>query len=107
MGDASKAASKLGWKAKTTFDELVSEMLEADCRAYGIMLASGENTMASRAGAFVVGPSTLPGTPSRPASTQVRSLGSANSHILQSRKPSAPFMRSTISRKTGFSNRAE
>lgn len=38
-------------------------MLEADCRAYGIMLASGENTMASRAGAFVVGPSTLPGTP--------------------------------------------
>ncbi|WP_245468473.1 MULTISPECIES: hypothetical protein [unclassified Mesorhizobium] len=44
MGDASKAASKLGWKAKTTFDELVSEMLEADCRAYGIMLASGENT---------------------------------------------------------------
>lgn len=30
-------------------------MLEADCRAYGIMLASRENTMASRAGAFVVG----------------------------------------------------
>ncbi|SIT55995.1 GDP-D-mannose dehydratase, NAD(P)-binding (fragment) [Mesorhizobium prunaredense] len=39
MGDASKAATKLGWKPKTSFDELVSEMVEADCRAYGIMLA--------------------------------------------------------------------
>lgn len=107
IGDASKAAGKLGWKAKTTFDELVSEMLEALCRAYRIMLAYRENTMASRAGAFVVGPSALPGTPSRPASAQVRSFGSANSHILQSRKPSAPFMRSTISRKTAFSNRSE
>ncbi|MER8600892.1 GDP-mannose 4,6-dehydratase [Mesorhizobium sp. M1339] len=33
MGDASKATSKLGWESKTTFDELVSEMVEADCRA--------------------------------------------------------------------------
>ncbi|EHK52257.1 GDP-mannose 4,6-dehydratase [Allomesorhizobium alhagi] len=38
IGDASKAATKLGWKPKTTFDELVSEMVEADCRAYGITL---------------------------------------------------------------------
>ncbi|WP_027038811.1 GDP-mannose 4,6-dehydratase [Mesorhizobium ciceri] len=39
IGDASKAATKLDWKPKTTFDELVSEMVEADCRAYGIALA--------------------------------------------------------------------
>jgi GDPmannose 4,6-dehydratase len=38
IGDASKAAAKLGWKATTTFDELVSEMVVADCRAYGINL---------------------------------------------------------------------
>lgn len=38
IGDASKAATMLGWKPKTTFDELVSEMVEADCRAYGITL---------------------------------------------------------------------
>ncbi|MFK0692606.1 GDP-mannose 4,6-dehydratase [Mesorhizobium sp. IMUNJ 23033] len=38
IGDAAKAATKLGWKPKTTFDELVSEMVEADCRAYGITL---------------------------------------------------------------------
>lgn len=38
IGDASKAATKLDWKPKTTFDELVSEMVEADCRAYGIAL---------------------------------------------------------------------
>ncbi|PAQ07695.1 GDP-mannose 4,6-dehydratase [Mesorhizobium temperatum] len=39
IGDAAKAATKLDWKPKTTFDELVSEMVEADCRAYGIALA--------------------------------------------------------------------
>ncbi|WP_192384143.1 GDP-mannose 4,6-dehydratase [Mesorhizobium silamurunense] len=39
IGDATKAATKLGWEPKTTFDELVSEMVEADCRAYGITLA--------------------------------------------------------------------
>ncbi|RRH87148.1 GDP-mannose 4,6-dehydratase [Mesorhizobium tamadayense] len=38
IGDASKAATKLDWKPTTTFDELVSEMVEADCRAYGITL---------------------------------------------------------------------
>ncbi|PZV37116.1 GDP-mannose 4,6-dehydratase [Mesorhizobium kowhaii] len=38
IGDASKAATKLGWEPKTTFDELVSEMVEADCRAYGTTL---------------------------------------------------------------------
>ena len=30
LGDASKAAAKLGWKHRTTFPELVAEMVEAD-----------------------------------------------------------------------------
>jgi GDPmannose 4,6-dehydratase len=30
MGDSSKASRKLGWKAKTTFRELVAEMVAAD-----------------------------------------------------------------------------
>jgi GDPmannose 4,6-dehydratase len=36
IGDASKARTKLGWEATTTFDELVFEMVHADCRAHGI-----------------------------------------------------------------------
>jgi GDPmannose 4,6-dehydratase len=35
-GDASKAAKKLGWKPKTTFDGLVHEMLENDLQLEGI-----------------------------------------------------------------------
>lgn len=30
LGDASKARTKLGWRAQTTFDELVREMVESD-----------------------------------------------------------------------------
>jgi GDPmannose 4,6-dehydratase len=30
LGDPSKAHQKLGWRHKTTFDELVKEMVEAD-----------------------------------------------------------------------------
>lgn len=30
LGDASKAERKLGWKAETTFEQLISEMVEAD-----------------------------------------------------------------------------
>ena len=33
LGDAGKAARELGWKPKTTFDELVREMVEADLRS--------------------------------------------------------------------------
>ncbi|MTD94684.1 GDP-mannose 4,6-dehydratase [Hyphomicrobium sp. xq] len=33
LGDATKARTKLGWEAKTTFDELVVEMVESDLRA--------------------------------------------------------------------------
>lgn len=31
LGDSSKAFQKLGWKAKTSFDELVREMVNCDC----------------------------------------------------------------------------
>ena len=30
LGDASKAHKELGWKAETTFEELVAEMVESD-----------------------------------------------------------------------------
>ena len=33
LGDASKAHAKLGWKPSTTFDQLVSEMMESDLDA--------------------------------------------------------------------------
>lgn len=32
IGDASKAEKELGWKAKTSFDELIKEMVEHDCK---------------------------------------------------------------------------
>jgi GDPmannose 4,6-dehydratase len=35
-GDASKARRKLGWNAKTTFDQLVREMLETDMKLEGL-----------------------------------------------------------------------
>ena len=35
LGDASKARAKLGWTYKTSFKELVAEMVEADLRAVG------------------------------------------------------------------------
>ena len=30
LGDASKAAEKLGWKATTAFEDMVQEMVESD-----------------------------------------------------------------------------
>jgi GDPmannose 4,6-dehydratase len=39
IGDASKAKQKLGWTPTTTFDQLVAEMVVADCREYGIELS--------------------------------------------------------------------
>ncbi len=35
-GDASKAMKKLGWKPKTTFEQLVHEMLEHDLQLEGL-----------------------------------------------------------------------
>jgi GDPmannose 4,6-dehydratase len=35
-GDASKAAKQLGWKPKTSFEELVYEMLDHDLKLEGV-----------------------------------------------------------------------
>jgi GDPmannose 4,6-dehydratase len=35
VGDASKAMVKLGWQPRTQFEDLVSEMIEADCHLLG------------------------------------------------------------------------
>ena len=32
LGDSSKARRELGWRPKCTFEELVKEMVESDCR---------------------------------------------------------------------------
>jgi GDPmannose 4,6-dehydratase len=36
IGDATKAREKLGWKPKTSFDDLVRIMVEADLKEYGV-----------------------------------------------------------------------
>jgi GDPmannose 4,6-dehydratase len=36
LGDQSKARAKLGWSPTVTFEALVREMVEADCRALGV-----------------------------------------------------------------------
>jgi GDPmannose 4,6-dehydratase len=33
LGDCTKARTKLGWTPSTTFEALVREMVETDCRA--------------------------------------------------------------------------
>ena len=38
VGDASKARRELGWENRTTFGELVQEMVEADCRLKGVQV---------------------------------------------------------------------
>jgi GDPmannose 4,6-dehydratase len=38
IGDSTKAERKLGWKAKTTFKQLVEMMVRADCAAEGVIL---------------------------------------------------------------------
>ncbi len=40
IGDASKARTSLGWEYRVSWEELVREMLEHDCRAQGVELAS-------------------------------------------------------------------
>jgi GDPmannose 4,6-dehydratase len=39
LADPAKARTKLGWEHRTSFRELVREMVVADCRALGIELA--------------------------------------------------------------------
>ncbi|HEX4168265.1 MAG TPA: GDP-mannose 4,6-dehydratase, partial [Bryobacteraceae bacterium] len=36
LGDATRAAKELGWRAKTSFQDLVHEMVDADCRILGV-----------------------------------------------------------------------
>jgi GDPmannose 4,6-dehydratase len=38
LGDASKAKEKLGWEHSVRFEELVREMVQADCQAQGVPL---------------------------------------------------------------------
>ncbi|MBK9171038.1 MAG: GDP-mannose 4,6-dehydratase [Bryobacterales bacterium] len=40
LGDASAARHMLGWEHRSTFEELVREMVEADCRALGVGIAA-------------------------------------------------------------------
>ena len=40
LGDAAKAREKLGWSYSIRFGDLVREMVESDCRALGVPLAS-------------------------------------------------------------------
>jgi GDPmannose 4,6-dehydratase len=40
LGDYEKARTQLGWSPSTTFESLVREMVEADCRALGLELGS-------------------------------------------------------------------
>jgi GDPmannose 4,6-dehydratase len=37
LGDATKARMKLGWTPSITFASLVREMVDADCRALGVV----------------------------------------------------------------------
>jgi GDPmannose 4,6-dehydratase len=36
LGDCTKAQTQLGWTPSITFDALVREMVDADCRALGV-----------------------------------------------------------------------
>jgi GDPmannose 4,6-dehydratase len=49
LGDFSKARTKLGWAPRTSFDALVCEMVEADCRALGVGHDFSRNAMAPTA----------------------------------------------------------
>jgi GDPmannose 4,6-dehydratase len=40
VGNPSKAYARLGWSATVALDQLVWEMVEADCRAMGIQLSN-------------------------------------------------------------------
>ena len=36
LGDSTKARTRLGWTSRISFEDLVREMVEADCRTLGI-----------------------------------------------------------------------
>jgi GDPmannose 4,6-dehydratase len=41
IGDPAKARTKLGWKSRTSFRQLVQQMMESDCAAVGVTLSCG------------------------------------------------------------------
>jgi GDPmannose 4,6-dehydratase len=45
LGDASKAREKLGWSPRIRFQDLVREMVQADCDALGVSLPSSANPL--------------------------------------------------------------
>ena len=45
IGDASKARQKLGWKPKTTFAQLVKEMVAGDLAIARREVANGKNSV--------------------------------------------------------------
>ena len=45
IGDASKARQKLGWKPKTSFAELVKEMVAGDLEIAKQEVANGKHTI--------------------------------------------------------------
>jgi GDPmannose 4,6-dehydratase len=45
IGDASKAHRKLGWKPKTSFAELVTEMVASDLAAARREVANGKDSV--------------------------------------------------------------
>jgi len=47
MGDYSKAKTKLGWAPRTSFRELVAEMVDADCAALGVSISAGGGAAAA------------------------------------------------------------
>lgn len=46
--DPSRAVGELGWKPRTTFDELIHEMVEADLAAHGMDLSGAHGRVAER-----------------------------------------------------------
>lgn len=44
LGDNAKARATLGWKPRTRFEDLVREMVDADCRALGIGVSGSVTT---------------------------------------------------------------
>ena len=43
IGDPAKARTKLGWKSRTSFRQLVQQMMESDCAAVGAKLGSAHS----------------------------------------------------------------
>jgi GDPmannose 4,6-dehydratase len=48
IGDASKARKQLGWKPRTSFKELVKEMMASDLKLAQQQIKAGEEAWASR-----------------------------------------------------------